>query len=113
MYTQSCCSQTGLLWIAQQSDDIRKQAEMMDRLKLHNEIISGPEISRRYPGLDYNETYTALVDGAAGVLDADRCLRAFQVEIVQVLILRDVIKLRVMSDDTNSHRKCLCATAVH
>ncbi len=84
----------------------------MDQLKLHNEIISGPEICRRYDGLDYDDTYTALIDSGAGVLDADQCLRAFQVEIVRVL--RGVIQRRVVSADTVDTRTGgVCARRRH
>ena len=63
----------------------QKIAILRDRLekqKLSYQIFKGREINQRFPGLNFNEEFTAMYEPNGMVLKADKCLRVLKVYIL-------------------------------
>ena len=58
---------------------MQKIARIMADLKLPHELVRADLMKSRYPCLNYGSDFLCLVDPTAGLLYADRCVKALQV----------------------------------
>lgn len=70
---------TGLLWVGP-DETISGMSSILKDSSINHDVISGNEVSTRYPQFKYDDSVSALIDPMGGVLFADKWLNAFQDE---------------------------------
>jgi len=84
------------------SAELRDIATSLGRAGVQYETLSAPTLRSRYPCLSFDDSFGAVFDPTAGILRADKCLAAFQVqydrsEPVSACSLRAVSRLLSVS----------------
>jgi len=62
------------------SAELRDIATSLGRAGVQYETLSAPALRSRYPCLSFDDSFGAVFDPTAGILRADKCLAAFQVQ---------------------------------
>ena len=71
---------TGMLCMEDDSgDEFQISRDLLMKKNLEFDDITAGDACKRWPGLRYSSSYGMFLDKNAGVLRADRCLDAFQV----------------------------------
>ena len=74
-------SKTGLVSVDKAgSAELRDIAASLGRAGVQYETLSAPTLRSRYPCLSFDDSFGAVFDPTAGILRADKCLAAFQVQ---------------------------------
>ena len=74
-------SKTGLVSVDKAgSAELRDIATSLGRAGVQYETLSAPTLRSRYPCLSFDDSFGAVFDPTAGILRADKCLAAFQVQ---------------------------------
>ncbi|PIC18760.1 hypothetical protein B9Z55_024542 [Caenorhabditis nigoni] len=69
----------GLLWAAT-GDQVHTISGHLKKHHIEHEVITGSQISERYPQFKFDEKWTGLIDPMGGVIYANKWLNAFQEE---------------------------------
>lgn len=69
-----------MVWFApKEKNTVQKVARIMADLKLPHELVQADHMKSRYPSLNYGSDFLCLIDPTAGLLYADRCVKALRV----------------------------------
>ncbi|KAK0397569.1 hypothetical protein QR680_002175 [Steinernema hermaphroditum] len=67
----------GMLWLSDRASTLER-AKILKQYNVEHEVLTGKQISERYPHLSYDDNWFGLLDKRGGVSYADRCLEAAQ-----------------------------------
>ncbi|EDO45960.1 predicted protein [Nematostella vectensis] len=62
---------------------LKKDAQNLKDLGIGHEVLSPSELRKRFPSLQFDPGYSAVLERSAGVMRADKCLRALQEQFIR------------------------------
>ena len=78
----------GLLTVEGSSgENLREVRQSLDAAGASYDFLSNQKLKQRFPELSFPPQYSALLEHSAGILKADKCLRALQVQLTMFHIL--------------------------
>uniref|UniRef100_A0A1I7Z128 Sarcosine oxidasee (formaldehyde-forming) n=1 Tax=Steinernema glaseri TaxID=37863 RepID=A0A1I7Z128_9BILA len=70
----------GLLWVSTDEASVQRCSEILVEFGIEHRLLPGPQIQEVFPQFCYDEKWFGLVDPEAGVIYAERCLKAVRKE---------------------------------